>query len=116
MSYSVGHRCGSDLAWLWLWCRPAAVAPIGPLVWELPYATGVALKRQKQTNKQTNPIYISLGIPMWNSRLRIRHCHCSSLGRCCGVSWIPGLGISTCCGAQLKKNKIPEKVNYGVTI
>ena len=54
MSYSVGHRCGSDPALLRLWCWPAAVAPIWPLGWELPYASGVALKRQKQTNKQTN--------------------------------------------------------------
>ena len=30
---------------LWLWCRPAAVAPIGPLAWELPYASGAALKK-----------------------------------------------------------------------
>ena len=29
---------------LWLWCRPAAVAPIQPLAWEPLYATGVALK------------------------------------------------------------------------
>ena len=27
-----------------LWCRPAAVAAIGPLAWELPYAVGAALK------------------------------------------------------------------------
>ena len=27
-----------------LWCRPAAAAPIRPLAWELPYATGTALK------------------------------------------------------------------------
>ena len=32
------------LALLWLWCRPAAVAPIGPLAWEPPYAMGAALK------------------------------------------------------------------------
>ena len=39
----------------WLWCRPAAAVTIPPLAWELPYATDVALKRQKQkTNKQTN--------------------------------------------------------------
>ena len=25
---------------LWLWCRPAAAAPIRPLAWELPYAAG----------------------------------------------------------------------------
>ena len=47
MSCGVGRRHGSDLALLWLWCRPAAVAPIRPLVWEPPYAVGVALKRQK---------------------------------------------------------------------
>ena len=36
-----------DLALLWLWCRPAAVALIRPLAWEPPYTAGVALKRQK---------------------------------------------------------------------
>ena len=30
-SCGVGHRCGSDLALLWCWCKPAAEAPIGPL-------------------------------------------------------------------------------------
>ena len=32
---NVGHRHGSDLAWLWLWlwCRPAATALIRPLAW-----------------------------------------------------------------------------------
>ena len=51
--------------WLWLWCRLAATAPIGllaleppyapigPLAWEPPYASGMALKRQNKTNKQT---------------------------------------------------------------
>ena len=37
------RKCGSDLALLWLWHRPAAVAPIQPLVWKLPYAVGAAL-------------------------------------------------------------------------
>ena len=46
VSCGVGRRCGLDPEWLWLWCRPAAVAPIGPLAWKLPYASGVALKRQ----------------------------------------------------------------------
>ena len=43
-----------DLVLLWLWCRPAATAPIRPVVWEPPCASGAALKRQKdkQTNKQ----------------------------------------------------------------
>ena len=52
MSSGVGHRRGSDLAWLWLWCRPAAVALIRPLVWEPPYATGAALKKTKDETKQ----------------------------------------------------------------
>ena len=34
--------------WLWL----AAVAPIWPLAWELPYAVGAALKRQKDNNNK----------------------------------------------------------------
>ena len=33
-----------DLALLQLWRRPAAVVLIRPLVWEPPYAMGVALK------------------------------------------------------------------------
>ena len=36
----------TDLALLWLWRRPAAAALIRPLTWELPGATGAALKRQ----------------------------------------------------------------------
>ena len=36
------------LALLCLWCRPAAVAPIQPLAWELPYATAEALKSKKK--------------------------------------------------------------------
>jgi len=48
MSSGVGHRRGSDLALLWH--RPAALAPIRPLAWEPPYASGVALK-EKKTNE-----------------------------------------------------------------
>ena len=54
MSCGVGRRRGSDLVWLWLWCRPVATVPIGPLSWEPPYAVGAALKRQRQ-NKQKYP-------------------------------------------------------------
>ena len=50
----VGCRWGSDPVGLWLRCRPAAAAPIRPLAWERPYASGLALKRQKP-NKQTIP-------------------------------------------------------------
>ena len=34
-----------DPTLLWLWCRPAATAPIRPLAWKPPYAEDVALKR-----------------------------------------------------------------------
>ena len=52
----VDCRCGSDPTLLWLWHRPAAVAQIQPLAWELPYAAGAALKRKKKCMKtQKNP-------------------------------------------------------------
>ena len=36
-----------DLVFLWLWCRPAAGAPILLLARELPYDTGAAVKRKE---------------------------------------------------------------------
>ena len=33
---------------LWLWGRPVATVPIGPLAWEPPYAVGAALKDKKE--------------------------------------------------------------------
>ena len=52
MSCGVGCRHDSDPALLWLWCRPAAVAPIRPLPWELPYAVRAALEMAKKTKKK----------------------------------------------------------------
>ena len=49
MSCAVDLGHGSDLALLWLWRRPAAIALIQPLAWEPPYAVSEALKRQKIT-------------------------------------------------------------------
>ena len=51
MSCGVVRRRSLDLVLLWLWYRSAAVAPIRPLAWELPYAAGASLKRHKQTKK-----------------------------------------------------------------
>ena len=48
MSCGVGHRHSLDPMLLWVWHRLAAKAPIQPLVWELPYIRGAALKRQKK--------------------------------------------------------------------
>ena len=53
VSCGVGHRRGLDPMLLWLWYRPAAVALIGPLDWEPPYAVGAALKKKKN-RKKTN--------------------------------------------------------------
>ena len=48
MSCGVGPRRCSDPVLLWLWCRPAATAPIQPLAWEPPYAAGAAQKKKKK--------------------------------------------------------------------
>ena len=53
MSCGVGCRGSLDLVLLWLGCRPAAVALIRPLAWELPYAVGVALKSERKKEKRT---------------------------------------------------------------
>ena len=52
MSCGVGHRRGSNLALLLLWCRPVATALIQPLAWEPLYVTGAALKRPKKKKKK----------------------------------------------------------------
>ena len=52
VSCGVGRRYSSYSELVWLWCRPAAVALIGPLAWEPPYVTSAALKRQKEKKKR----------------------------------------------------------------
>ena len=56
VSRGVGLRRGSDPALLWLWRGPAAAAPIGPLAWEPPCATGVALEKAKRQKKKKKGI------------------------------------------------------------
>ena len=51
MSYGVGCRRGLDLALLQLWHRMLAIAPIGPLAWEPPYAAGAAKEKKKKRQK-----------------------------------------------------------------
>ena len=41
-----------DPTLLWLRCRPAATALIGPLAWEPPYAADAALKRRRERERQ----------------------------------------------------------------
>ena len=59
MSCGIGHRQGLDPSLLWLWHRPAAVAPIQSLAWELPYAVPAALNCQPPKSK-TMILLISL--------------------------------------------------------
>ena len=55
VSPGMGHRCGSNPKFLWLWCRLAVAALIWPLAWDLPYATGVCpIKQNKNKNKNKN--------------------------------------------------------------
>ena len=59
MSCGVGRGHGSDPALLWLWRRPVAAAPIGPLAWEPPYAVGAALiSKKKKKLKQIEDILL----------------------------------------------------------
>ena len=51
MRCGVGCRRGLDLALLWLWRRPGAVAPIRFLAWETPYAMDAALKKKKKKKR-----------------------------------------------------------------
>ena len=70
-SRGVSHICDSDLAMLWLWYRPAPAAVIWPIAWELPCATGVALKNLR--------IIPCVGASLCR-RLKIQCGHCCSAG------------------------------------
>ena len=60
VSCGVGHRWSLDLALLWLWQSLAAKALIQPLVWKLPYATGMALKRKAKKKKLPSWYFVFL--------------------------------------------------------
>ena len=82
----VDCRQDLDLGLLWLWCRPAAVALIGPPAWDLPYATSVALNK-RQTNKKKCPMVqvvrfqgMKWGGQVWKWRQNLAHRHASLAG------------------------------------
>ena len=52
MSCVVGGRCISDPTLLWLWHRPAAVAPVQPVAQELPYTADTDLKGKRKKKKK----------------------------------------------------------------
>ena len=53
-----------------LWCGPSAVALIGPLPWEPPYAAGAALKSKRQ-NKTRLFSWINLPIEVYWSCIQL---------------------------------------------
>ena len=73
MSCGVGCRCGSDPALLWLWPRPVATAPIGPLAWEPPYAAGAALKRQRKKKKKKEAAPAAAGRGVTEKKKKTKH-------------------------------------------
>ena len=50
-THAGSSSCGSDPTLLWLWRMLAATAPIRPLAWEPPYATGAAQEIEKKKKK-----------------------------------------------------------------
>ena len=65
MSCGVVCRRGSDL--MWLWPRTAAVALIGPLAGEPPYAAGAALKsKKKRGGARKNKECLPEGAETWS--------------------------------------------------
>ena len=69
MSYGVGRRRGSDLAFLWLWRRPAAVALIQPLAWEPAHAMGAALRKRKKEKVKNTIEIIQRWMRAWKLHL-----------------------------------------------
>ena len=63
MSCSVGHRCSSDLALLWLTLplplTLTATALIRPLDWELPYAATATLKKDRKKKKKIASVVLT---------------------------------------------------------
>ena len=68
MSCGVSHRRVLDPEFLWLWCRTTAVVPMGPLIWEPPYATDATLKKKKKKIELKEVIF---GVPWWHGMLSL---------------------------------------------
>ena len=70
MSFSVGCRSGLDSEWPWLWCKPAAEAPIQPLAWDVPYAAGAYPPPQKKDS-----VFISLASIITGDKVKMLFTH-----------------------------------------
>ena len=71
-SSGVGRRCGLGPAWLRLWCRLSAAAPIRTLAWEPPCGSGAAPNTKEKPQATTD-----IGASVYSTRtsvLLILHC------------------------------------------
>ena len=111
MSCGVGLRHSSDPTLLWLWYRPAATAPIQPLAWESPYATGVSLKRPEKMNFLLIKLSSTVHFPRFITVLTIFCSWCFSRKRrnktnmSCELFILAKKGRSLC----LQSNQHPER-------
>ena len=64
VSCGVGCRRSSDPTLLWLWHRSAATAPIIPLAWEPPYATGNAQDMAKDKKKKKKNLVVMIVVQL----------------------------------------------------
>ena len=85
MNCGISCRRGLDLALLWLWCRPVAMALIWPLAWEPPSVTGVAL------NPPPKFFFKKIQIGSVNVSTEtvtvIKHSHLKKQPRCVSHTW-----------------------------
>ena len=92
----------------WLWRRPAAVAPVGPLAWEPPYAVGAAIKRQKRKRKP------EMNKWMMPKRLIRSVVQEAWLSVCCWrIRTRPGKPDRHPCGLLLRTGDNPPEVSSG---
>ena len=71
MSCGIGHRRGSNLALLWLWCRAAATTPIRPLTWEPPHASRAALEKAKKRKERLVHFVTKLNTSIMTSKFNL---------------------------------------------
>ena len=86
MSCGVGCRRSLDPALLWLWRRPVATAPIRPLAWEPPCATGVAQENTKN-NKKLKKNFFKYSIGQQGPTFLIKQRMSYKRGPICTLNW-----------------------------